>query len=267
MSLHEIDDLALLDRPEILSRLFYPRKELPEIPVTAKAMTSFITVDEGISIGCRFYPTKKEAATIFYFHGNGEIASDYDYIAPLYNEINVNLFVADYRGYGLSNGEPSATALIKDAHALFHGFIKVLDDLSYRGDVIIMGRSLGSVPAIEIAAHYQHSLKGIIIESGFSNTMTLIDYFGVGGLFAGIKNFKGFGNGEKIKSVFLPTLVIHAEKDRLIPPSEGRALYDLSGSASKKLVIIPDTGHNDVMIIGRELYFREVESFIRMVSG
>lgn len=264
---HDTDDLALLDRPEVLSRLFYPRKELPEIPVTAKAMVFFITVDKGVSIGCRFYPTKKEAATIFYFHGNGEIASDYDYIAPLYNEIGVNLCVADYRGYGLSDGKPTAIALVKDAHALFHGFIKVLEELSYKGDIIIMGRSLGSVPALEIAFHYQHRLKGIIIESGFSNTMRLIDSFGFTGLFAGIKNFKGFGNGEKIKSVPLPTLVIHAEKDRLISASEGRALYDLSGSIRKKLVIIPETGHNDVMVAGRELYFREIESFIRMVSG
>jgi fermentation-respiration switch protein FrsA (DUF1100 family) len=267
MRANDTDDLALLDRPEVLSRLFYPRKELPEIPVTAKAMTSFITVDEGISIGCRFYPTKKEAATIFYFHGNGEIASDYDYVAPLYNEINVNFFVADYRGYGLSNGKPTATALIKDAHGLFHGFIKVLEELSYKGDIVIMGRSLGSVPAIEVAAHYQHRLKGIIIESGFSNTMTLVDYFGFAELFAGIKNFKGFGNGDKIKTVSLPTLVIHAEKDRLIPASEGRALYDLSGSTRKRLVIIPGAGHNDVMVTGREQYFREIETFIRMVSG
>jgi len=267
MRTHDTDDLALLDQPEVLSRLFYPRKELPEIPVTAKAMTSFITVDEGISIGCSFYPTNKEAATIFYFHGNGEIASDYDYVAPLYNEIIVNLFVADYRGYGLSNGEPTATALIKDAHALFHGFIKVLEELSYQGDIIIMGRSLGSVPALEIAFHYQHRLKGIIIESGFSNTMTLVNYFGFAELFPGIKNFKGFGNGDKIKAVSLPTLLIHAEKDRLIPASEGRALYDLSGSTNKKLVIIPGADHNDVMVAGRELYFREIESFIRMVSG
>jgi fermentation-respiration switch protein FrsA (DUF1100 family) len=267
MKTHDTDDLALLDRPGVLSRLFYPRKELPEIPVTAKAMTSFITVDEGISIGCRFYPANKEAATIFYFHGNGEIASDYDYVAPLYNEINVNFFVADYRGYGLSNGEPTATALVKDAHALFHGCIKVLEDLSYKGDIIIMGRSLGSVPAIEIAFHYQDQLKGVIIESGFSNTTTLIDYFGVAELFAGIKNFKGFGNGDKIKAVSLPTLVIHAEKDRLIPVSEGRELYDLSGSTSKRLVIIPGAGHNDVMMTGRKHYFREIESFVRMVSG
>jgi fermentation-respiration switch protein FrsA (DUF1100 family) len=264
---HDADDLALLDRPEVVARIFYPRKELPEIPVTVNAVTFFITVYEGISIGCRFYPANPEAATIFYFHGNGEIASDYDYVAPLYNKIGLNLFVADYRGYGMSHGKPTATALIKDAHFLLHGFIKVLGELRYKGDIIIMGRSLGSVPALEIAAHYQDRLTGLIIESGFSNTMTFIDCLGFAGLFAGVKNFKGFGNGEKIKAVSIPTLVIHAEEDMLIPISEGRELYDLSGSTRKKLVIIPEAGHNDIMTAGREEYFREIESFIKTVSG
>jgi len=97
--------------------------------------------------------------------------------------------------------------------------------------------------------------------------MTLIDYFGFAELFAGIKKFKGFGNGDKIKAVSLPTLVIHAEKDRLIPAGEARELYDLSGSKRKRLVIIPGAGHNDVMTTGSEQYFREIESFIRVISG
>ena len=82
----DTDDLALLDRPEVLSRLFYPRKELPKIPISPKAMIYFISVDQGVSIGCKFYPAAKDAATILYFHGNGETASDYEYIAPLYKE-------------------------------------------------------------------------------------------------------------------------------------------------------------------------------------
>ena len=66
----------------------------------------------------------------------------------------INLFVADYRGYGLSNGRPTATNLLKDAHAIFQGFIAFLEELNYGGDIFIMGRSLGSVPALEIASHY-----------------------------------------------------------------------------------------------------------------
>jgi fermentation-respiration switch protein FrsA (DUF1100 family) len=61
--------------------------------------------------------------------------------------------------------------------------------------------------------------------------------------------------------------ISYAPADFFVPASEGRALYDLSGSARKKLVIIRGAGHNDVMVAGREQYFREIESFVRMVSG
>jgi pimeloyl-ACP methyl ester carboxylesterase len=264
---HDTDDLALLDRPEVVSFIFCPRREFAETSATGQAMPIFIPVDEEVSIGCRFYPTCQDDPVIFYFHGNGEIASDYDYVAPFYNAIGVNLFVVDYRGYGMSNGTPTATALVKDAHALFHRGIAVFEELGYTGNIIVMGRSLGSIPALELAAHHQNFLAGLIIESGFSNTMSLIECLGFGALFEGVKNFRGFGNGDKIKTVSLPTLIIHAEQDMLIPVSEGRQLYHFSGSIRKKIVIIPDAGHNDIMASGVERYFAEIESFIKMVSG
>ena len=267
MRANNSDDLALLDRPEVLSRMFYPRKELPEIPITLKAMTHFIEVEEGISIGCRFYPAHRDAANVLFFHGNGETASDYDYIAPLYNERGMNLYVADYRGYGLSNGRPTATALVKDAYALFQGCITFLKELGYGGDVFIMGRSLGSVPAIESVVHYPHRLKGLIIESGFSNTFRLINYLGFGHLFPGITDLKGFGNDDKIKDIFIPLLVMHGKKDRLIPFAEGKELYELSGSTQKRLVLLPHADHNNLLFVARKLYFHELETFVKEVGN
>jgi len=264
---HSESDLSLLDRPEVLSVLFYPRKDLPEVPVTPKAMTHHIQVEEGVSIGCRFYPKKMEAPTILFFHGNGETACDYDYVAPLYNDIGLNFFVADYRGYGYSNGNPTATNLVKDSHPLFQGFVKFLEALAYTKDIFLMGRSMGSVPAIEIGAHYQHQIHGIIIESGFASTMNLIAHLGFSGLFSGISDLEGFGNARKIESISIPTLVIHGEHDGLIPLSEGEELHRLAGSKTKKLVVVPRADHNDLMMVGRNLYFQEIEAFVRSIVG
>src|SRR5208337_4035530 len=87
----------LLDRPEILERLFFPRRASAEELTSPYGVNHVIEAAPGISIGCRFYPAGNRAPTILYFHGNGEIASDYGYTAPLYQERGVNLFVADYR--------------------------------------------------------------------------------------------------------------------------------------------------------------------------
>ncbi|OPY83573.1 MAG: hypothetical protein A4E65_00543 [Syntrophorhabdus sp. PtaU1.Bin153] len=91
--------LDLMDRQEIVFLLFFPRRESMKDPNSPGVMNRFITVAEGVSIGCRFYGAGKGAPNILYFHGNGETVPDYDYVAPVYRERGLNLFVADYRGY------------------------------------------------------------------------------------------------------------------------------------------------------------------------
>jgi hypothetical protein len=113
------EGFSALDRPEILQLVFYPRKDFSPQPKVPNAANYFISVEEGISICCRFYFNDERSPNILFFHGNGEIASDYDDIGPLYTQTGVNLFVADYRGYGLSGGEPTFTNLIRDAHLLW----------------------------------------------------------------------------------------------------------------------------------------------------
>jgi alpha-beta hydrolase superfamily lysophospholipase len=260
-------DLLLLDRPEVLSVLFYPRKEIPDLSVTPKAMTYFIEVEEKVRIGCRFYPARKGGPTILYFHGNGETALDYDYVAPLYAERGINLFVTDYRGYGYSNGSPGATHLIRDAQVLFEGVLEFRCEVKYLGPLVVMGRSLGSAPAIEVAWRHQGEVKGLIVESGFARTANLLAALGLGRVAAEGKEFRGFGNDEKIATVSVPTLVIHGERDRLIPVSEGVALYECCGAKEKTLLVIPGADHNDLMIKGEAHYFGAIEELGRNLEN
>ena len=105
-----------------------------------------------VSITCRFYVKDAALPTILYFHGNGEVVADQDYIAPLYNERSINLFAADFRGYGASTGSPNFSTMVEDAHPIFDAFLGVLSDGGFKGKVFVMGRSLGSMSAIELAS-------------------------------------------------------------------------------------------------------------------
>jgi alpha-beta hydrolase superfamily lysophospholipase len=251
----------LMDRPEIIYRLFFPRRESPLESRPRNAMGHAVRVADDVSIGCRFYPAKKDGPNILYFHGNGEIASDYDYVAPLYQQIGLNLFVADYRGYGTSDGTPSCSAIIKDSRPLFEGFTAFLSSAGYTGNLFVMGRSLGSAPAIEVAYRYQPHLKGLIVESGFASSRNQFARLGVTHLFEGAANQVGFGNDVKIREIHLPTLIIHGEDDEIIPVTEGRALYALSGAEEKHSLFVPDAGHNDLFERGINDYMRMVASF------
>lgn len=248
--------------PELYHRLFFPRREYAEDSEHPKAVNHCIQVADGISIGCRFYPARQDSPNILYFHGNGEVAADYDYIAPLYQKRGFNLFVADYRGYGASDGEPTCISMIQDAHPIFHGWKTFLSTEAYTGILLIMGRSLGSAPAIEVAYHYQNALSGLIIESGFASAYNQTRRLGVAHLFRDRENLVGFGNDLKIKEVHIPTLIIHGEWDEIIPVTEGRALYELSGAEEKTSLFIDGAGHNDLMMVAVTEYMNKIESFI-----
>lgn len=253
--------LGLYDHPEILYRLFYPRREFAGDSENPKIFNRFVEVADGVSICCRFYPVSAGGPNILYFHGNGETAPDYDYVAPLYTNRGLNLFVADYRGYGMSSGSPTCTAMVKDAHPVFHDLVDFLRDGAFTGDLFVMGRSLGSAPAIELAYHYQDKIKGLIVESGFASAAKQMARLGVEQLFRDVEGPVGFGNDLKIRKIGIPTLIIHGEWDEIIPATEGMALYELSGAVEKASLFIPRAGHNDIMVLGHQVYMKAVEDF------
>ena len=256
------DDYTALDKPELIRFVFYPRQWHTNLPKNA---TDYVVpVGSDVSITCRFYVKDAELPTILYFHGNGEVVADHDSLAPLYNERGINLFVADYRGYGASTGSPNFSSMVEDAHPIFDAFLGVLSDGGFTGRVFVMGRSLGSVSAIELASTYPNQISGLIIESGLASTDRLMTRLGFSRESLGIQD-PGFPNLTKIRTITMPTLIIHGERDSLIPFEEGRDLYDNAGAQSKRILVIPDGDHNTLLMEGMAEYFKAIEELV--VSG
>ena len=111
-------DYTILDRPEILRVLFHPRTDLrPSSSELAEDL--LIPVETGIQIGARLHLSNKNGPVMLFFHGNGEIVSDYDDLGPVYADMGINFLPVDYRGYGASDGTPTATDMIQDSHRIF----------------------------------------------------------------------------------------------------------------------------------------------------
>ena len=262
-------DLSFLDRPEILEVIFplvyspfylqnYPQSSSPDAPGYS------IEVEEGITINCGFWVSGKEYPSILYFHGNGETVATHQWVAPFYIQKGINLFVADYRGYGSSNGKPTISNMIGDAHTIFRGFTEIIEKEGFRQSLFLMGRSLGSIPAIELAFNYQNEICGLIIESGPANNFRrLWNYPGISGRGGILSEESLFLNRVKIRQVYQPTLIIHGEYDQIISVEEGRELYQSSAARDKEILIIPGADHNDIMIVEPSLYFDTIEKFIK----
>ena len=253
------DEYSALDKPDLLQFVFYPRPWHNKPP--ASATDYVVPVGGEASITCRFYVKDPTCPVILYFHGNGEVAADQDFLAPLYNERGINLFVADYRGYGASTGSPNFSTMVEDAHPIFDAFLGVLSDGGFKSQVFVMGRSLGSMSAIELASSYPDQISGLIIESGFGSSVRLFSRLGFTQEFLGISD-PGFPNLTRVRSVTMPTLVIHGESDTLIPFEEGKDLYENSGAKSKRMLVIPNGDHNTLLMEGMAEYFKAIEEFV-----
>jgi pimeloyl-ACP methyl ester carboxylesterase len=199
---------------------------------------------------------------ILFFHGNGEVVSDYDEISPLYHQKDLNLIVADYRGYGASGGVPTLTDLVQDSHAIFKEVRAELAKRNLRTDLWVMGRSLGSISALELAYSHQEALKGLILESGFPSVVRIMVHLGMPADGMGLEKIDQ-ACLERLQKVFLPTLIIHGEQDWLVPLQNARDLYQSLGTEEKELLIIPSATHNDIMFVGLKEYFNALQRFIQ----
>jgi hypothetical protein len=250
------------DTPEISRLLFYPRREAEAAGGSAGGRLA-IPVAEGVVLGARLHDAGKQAPVIVFFHGNGEIVSDYDETGNLYRRRGINFLPVDYRGYGLSSGVPTLSAIMADALAAFDYLRRWLENQGWTGPFLVMGRSLGSAPALEVAYHRQDSIAGLIIESGFARILPLLRLLGYSD--PSLNEAEGPGNLEKIRQVKKPTLVIHAGADRIIDLSEGQALYRASGAAEKFFLEVPAAGHNDIFLRGMPAYMQAIDNMMQIV--
>ncbi|MDF1578999.1 MAG: alpha/beta hydrolase [Desulfurivibrionaceae bacterium] len=255
-------DYSALDRPEVLELLFHPVRVNRTKP-PAGWVDHDIPVGDGVTVAARFHlPAEKSAGNIIFFHGNGELAGDYDEAGARFVERGLGFIAADYRGYGWSSGAPSVTAMIGDCHAIFDYVTEQLAGEGRTGHLVVMGRSLGSAPALELAAFRQNDLAGAIIESGFANTRPVLRALGIDVDSLGITEAAGFGNLSKIRVITKPVLILHAQHDQIIPISEAADLHAECGAAGKELQMIPGADHNNILQVTGPMYYEVISRFV-----
>lgn len=259
-------DYSVLDHPDICARIFHPRTEPPRQDASNAVMNHMIPVDGDLHVGAKFHLGEKSSVNVLLFHGNGEIAADYGDVGAHLNRLGINFMVVDYRGYGRSDGEPTVTGMMNDCHAIFNHVHKWLGDNGYTGPLAVMGRSLGSASALELAFAYPSRIDALIIESGFAFTEPLLRLLGVDIQSIDFHESASFGNLFKAGTYHGPTLFIHAEYDHLIPATEGQALYDVSPSTEKEILIISDADHNDILVRGWNDYFGAIHRLANALS-
>lgn len=229
---------SILDHALICQRYFFPRDE--RAPHTRDVEVN------GHTLRCVHEVFDKRWPTLLYFHGNGEVVADYvpDFVA-LMKQLCFNVFLAEYRGYGGSGGDPALVAMLDDVEVLAAATGVAPEQL------IIFGRSIGSLYAIDLASKLPNA-AGLIIESGIANILErILLRASPQELGATIEQLEQacqahFDHERKLASYKGPTLFLHARWDHLVGVEHAQQNYQWSKSPDKKLIELPHGDHNSV---------------------
>lgn len=176
--------------------------------------------------------------TVLYFHGNGGSLADRAERVAKYQAAGLGLFMMAYRSYSGSTGSPSEAANVGDAKLALQ---RLLSSGVRIGDVIVYGESLGTGVATQIAA--DQAVAGLILDSPYTS---LADVGVERHPFLPVRLLlvDRYETMRFIGRVHAPLLVVHGEKDEIIPVRMGRAVY-AAAREPKTLAVIAGAGHTD----------------------
>jgi fermentation-respiration switch protein FrsA (DUF1100 family) len=244
--------------------IYYPNKRLASIPDNEVAKYQFVEVTstDSVKLVCLMSRTPVKDSSAFwvlFFHGNsgnvlGSLARP-----KMLDSLGVNVFSVDYRGYGGSSGTPSEVGLYEDADACYHYVARVLNVRPER--IVIYGYSLGSGVATELATRVKAA--GLILEGAFES-LAKVGQKDYPYLPLSLMMGQTFSSIDRIDKITIPILMIHGRDDRVVPFSEGRALYEKATGPKRFLEL--SGGHNSA-VKNRDTVLVVISEFLSHLGG
>jgi fermentation-respiration switch protein FrsA (DUF1100 family) len=237
---------------------FYPDTQdiLPVESLPPGVREIYIETEDKERLQCYQVLDYQSNCLLIFFHGNaGNMGHRLSDILRL-NKFGINILGVDYRGYGKSTGKPSEEGIYLDGQAAYKYATKQLGFPSK--NIFILGRSIGTAVAIQISQGKE--LAGLILVSPLTSGKAHAKAHGFG-LFAFIAG-DSFNNISKVPNIISPLLVIHGEKDKIIPFSMGKEIFQ-KAEGNKKFVSIERAGHNNLSTVGSRKYWGAIEKFVQ----
>jgi fermentation-respiration switch protein FrsA (DUF1100 family) len=235
----------------------YPRGMYEDARFIPGLKDCWITTEDGVKIHGWFAAADSALATLIMSHGN---AGNISHRIPIIRELQrrkFNVLMFDYRGYGRSEGSPDEEGIYKDGRAVFDYALK-LPEVNPRR-VVLWGTSLGGAVAVDVALHRRAA--GLILESTFSSAKDVaraVYPF----LPVHLVLRSQFNSAEKIQNITIPVLVMHGNRDSIIPIALGRKLFRAANDP-KEFYEITGADHNDTFFTGGSAYYDKVSLFAR----
>ncbi len=237
--------------------VFFPTRALVAGPADfgLRAEELSIRTDDGLTLH-GWWIERSARRVLIWYHGNaGNIADRLHNARWFVEQLGVSVVLVDYRGYGHSAGTPDEAGLYRDGLAIY-------DAVAARGvparDIVLFGRSLGGAVAIEVAL--RRPAGALVLESAFRSVpaMARVHYWFVP---RGVIRTQ-MDNESKIGRVAAPMLLLHGDRDRVVPLAHSRRLQ-ARAAQSARLHVIAGAGHNDTYLVGGASYADAWRGFLQ----
>lgn len=216
-------------------------------------------------------PAKGKAeGTVLFLHGNAENISTH--IASVYwlPAQNYNVLLLDYRGYGRSQGVPTVAGALEDINSAMQHLLQRKD--VDPGRIVVLGQSLGGALSIYYVAHspYRANIKALIVESPFSSYRDIarekLDAVWLTWPLQWPLSFTIDDDYSPLPAVAqlspIPLLLIHGDKDRIIPLHHGEKLFAAAGQP-KAFWRVPEGEH--IAAFRRINYREQLVQYLRQI--
>jgi fermentation-respiration switch protein FrsA (DUF1100 family) len=217
-------------------RMLYPRPAAPPGEPKIPPGTEVVWLGDESNVEAWFMrPAAIEGTfpVVIFSHGNSELIDHWASTFAHLPASGVGALLVEYPGYGRSGGTPSQTS-IATAIVAAYDFVIAQPGVD-RDAVVAHGRSLGGGAACLLAT--LRPISALVLESTFTSVRAMANRLE----FPGSIVVDPFDNLEAVKTLDIPVLVLHGERDTLIPVSHGETL---ALAAETELVRRP-CGHND----------------------
>jgi fermentation-respiration switch protein FrsA (DUF1100 family) len=194
------------------------------------------------------------APVIIFAHGNGELIDFWPQELKRFNKLGLGLLLVEYPGYGRSQGKPTQKSVTE-------AFVEAYDTISKREDVdatriVLFGRSIGGAAVCVLAA--ERPSAGLVLMSTFISVRS----FALKYLVPKFLILDPFDNLSVVGNYSGPILILHGNKDDIIPYSHGIKLHQ---AARNGTMITYNAAHNDCPP-DWEIFWKDIETFLREIK-
>jgi len=224
--------------------MYFPDKvhRLPAASGLPQVMEVTFQSDDGEKLFAWYVAPRERKKLVLYFQGN---AGGLDLRADRFTWLTADgtgLLALCYRGYGGSSGSPTEDGLIRDARAAY-------DFAAARYPatrIVLFGESLGTGVAVALAA--ERKIAGLILDAPFTSGADVgASAYPIAPVRWLMKD--PWHSDARIGRVTAPLLVLHGERDAVVPIRFGERLFALAPESKilpKRMVRFPQGGHVDL---------------------